>query len=91
MCTNSELCVGMCQSFLCSRLPSLSSLFSSIVTDKDGKVEKALSFTLKGVVHFVGDSPECICTLCPEVSNSKKDLNRDTNGDATQVSDDTQS
>lgn len=61
------------------------------LTDKDGKVEKALSFTLKGVVHFAGDSPECICTLCPEVSNSKKDLNRTSNGDATQVSDDTQS
>ena len=61
------------------------------LTDKDGKAEKALSFTLKGVVHFVGDSPECICTLCPEMSNSKKDLNRDSNGDATQVSDDTQS
>lgn len=60
------------------------------LTDKDGKVEKALSFTLKGVVHFAGDSPECICTLCPEVPNSKKDLNRDGNGDATQVSDDTQ-
>jgi len=57
------------------------------IIDKYGSKEKeGLPFSLKGVVHFAADSPECICTLCPEPTSSKSDLVID-NAKTKQVSD----
>ena len=54
------------------------------IIDKDDDKEKGLPFALKGVVHFAADSPECVCTLCPETPNSKRDM---AHSNANQVSD----
>ncbi len=40
------------------------------IIDKEDKNRKGLPFALKGVVHFAADSPECVCTLCPETPKS---------------------
>ena len=39
--------------------------------DDDKRKGEGLPFALKGVVHFAADSPECVCTLCPETPNAK--------------------
>jgi len=54
------------------------------IIDKDDDKEKGLPFALKGVVHFAADSPECVCTLCPETPNAKRDM---AHSNANQVSD----
>jgi len=55
------------------------------IIDRDNDKEKGLPFSLKGVVHFAADSPECVCTLCPENPNAKRDTMAHSN--ANQVSD----
>lgn len=54
------------------------------IIDKDDNKEKGLPFALKGVVHFAADSPECVCTLCPETPSTKRDM---AHSNANQVSD----
>ncbi len=54
------------------------------IIDKDDNKEKGLPFALKGVVHFAADSPECVCTLCPETPGTKRDM---AHSNANQVSD----
>jgi len=60
-------------------------LISVRVIDKDGN-KKGLPFALRGVVHFSADSPECVCTLCPEMPKSKREKVH-SNNCASQVSD----
>ena len=44
-----------------------------IIEEKGG-----LLFSLKGVVHFASDYPECVCTLCPEHQNNDTSFLNDT-------------